>query len=264
MGSIETIIDRIREKSTKNERYVRGLWSVDCLFYPSGNGRIFDYKFLISQTVGQGCAYCVNKMGVEDLRKFIGKDFFDIDIRDTALQVSLIDSIYGELYPMIPTKSLTHVGDSETKMHWRTNIIYDEVLKFIHGDRSKSIVNVGVVGDIIKFFSEQGYQIVGTDFDECIVNTQLFGSYIYSGQNTLDVVANSDVAIVTGMTITTETIDDIIECCKQNNTKLIIFAETGANLAQFYIEMGVDSYISETFPFYIFNGTSRIDIYNSN
>ena len=132
----------------------------------------------------------------------------------------------------------------------------------MHNTQGKNVVNVGVVGDIIRLFSEHDFRIVSTDFDESIVGTQLFGNHIYSGHNTLDFVANSDLAIVTGMSISTKTIDEIINCCQQNNTKLIIFAETGANLAQFYIEMGVDSYISELFPFYIFNGTSTINVYN--
>lgn len=263
MDSIEVIIDRIKKKSTKDDRYVRGLWSVDSLFYPSDNGRIFDNKFLISQTLGQGCAYSVNReYDGEYLRNIIGKDFCDVDINDTALMISLLDSIYGELYPMKPTKSFTFTGDSETKMHWRSSIIFDESINLMKDTQCKKVVNVGVVGNIIKQFSEREFQIVGTDFDTSIVGTKLFGNNIYSGNNTLDIVADSDLAIVTGMTISTNTIDEIIKCCNHNNTKLIIFAETGANLAQFYIEMGVDSYISELFPFYIFNGTSTINVYN--
>jgi len=39
------------------------------------------------------------------------------------------------------------------------------------------------------------------------------------------------------------------------------YCETGANLCEEYVRMGVDTAIAEPFPFYIFGGTTRIDIY---
>ena len=136
-----------------------------------------------------------------------------------------------------------------------------EATRLLGDIQGRKIVNVGVVGDILLRFNELGANIIGADFDESIVGMATFdGIPIINGKNTLDEICNADLAIVTGMTITTGTIDDIINCCKENNVKLMIFAETGANLASYYLEHGVDVYLSEYFPFYIFNGTSIIDV----
>jgi hypothetical protein len=55
---------------------------------------------------------------------------------------------------------------------------------------------------------------------------------------------------------------DIIDTCKEKNTKVVIFAETGANFGEEYCStLGVDSVVSELFPFYIFQGVSTIEIY---
>ena len=81
---------------------------------------------------------------------------------------------------------------------------------------------------------------------------------IYHGDRTLPLLEDADLAIVTGMTITTQTIDSILEVCRTHNTKVILFAETGANLGSYYLQEGADVFLGETYPFYIFNGQSEI------
>lgn len=83
---------------------------------------------------------------------------------------------------------------------------------------------------------------------------------IFSGNRTLELLREVDLAIVTGMTITTHTLDAIIDTCKENNVKLIVYAETGANMGQYYVSRGVNTYLGEIYPFYIFNGISTIVI----
>lgn len=262
MESLKEIEKDIIKKTSKSERIVHGIWGVDCFFNPANNGRVFDYKFLVTQTTGQGCAYSMNlDYSREYLRKYIGKDFTDCSIDDIAIRVALFDSIYWNVLKPEKYIEKSMKGTSDEKLKWRTNIIIDEAKKLLGDLKDKRIVNVGVVGDILKSFSEEGSSVIGTDFDTEIVGSLLFGKInVVHGSNTLREIANSDLAIVTGMTITTQTIDDIIECCKENNVKLIVFAETGANLAGYYVNNGVDVYISEQFPFYIFNGISLIDI----
>lgn len=263
MTSLMEIRARIDRASAPADRLIQGLWSVDCLFGPKNNGRIFNYKFILSQTTGLGCAYSLREhYDTEYLHNLIGKDFFTQDITDTALLVSLYDSIYGKLYITEPAYSQTMTDTAEAKMEWRTELVLKEAKNLLGEVKGKKIVNVGVVGDMIKKFAEEGCNIIGSDFDETIIGQKMFGlADIYSGEKTLDLIASSDLAIVTGMTIATETIDDILACCRETGTKLVIYSETGANLAPFYIEKGVDAYVSEMFPFYIFNGASTIHVF---
>lgn len=262
LTSIDNIEKKILETSSKDDRIIRGIWGIDCLFNPINNGRIFSYKFLISQTVGQGCAYSTNyEYPIDFLRQYIGCDFRDCNITDAALKVSVMDSLYGILYPAKNKKQLVINADSFTKMKWRTQIIYDEAQRLLGDKKDKLIVNVGVVGDILHKFEDEGFSVIGTDFDPSIIGGDSFGKIpIIDGNETIDVIAKADLAVITGMTIATNTIDDILECCEKNNVKSIVFAETGANLASYYIDHGVDVYLSELFPFYIFNGTSEIEI----
>jgi outer membrane protein assembly factor BamB len=80
----------------------------------------------------------------------------------------------------------------------------------------------------------------------------------YSGS----VLVDGDLAIVTGMTIFNDSLEEIVEVAQSRGTKLLMFCETGANFAEEYCRsIGVDTVVSELFPFYIFQGTSTIEVY---
>jgi len=262
MKSLNEIERQIFELTSEKDRQIQGLWNVDCLYNPTNNGRIFDYKFLISQTIGQGCSYSINRnYSSELLKEYIGHDFLELKIEDLALKVSLFDSIYGELFPVRNKKQLILNTNSLDKLKWRTQIIVEEAKRLLGNVNNKRIVNVGVVGDVLLTFQELGAYVIVTDFDSSIiVNNNIFNIPIRNKIYTLEVLKNADLTVVTGMTIATDTIDDIVETCLRNNVKIIVFAETGANLADYYLKCGVDVYLSEHFPFYIFNGNSIIDV----
>ena len=64
------------------------------------------------------------------------------------------------------------------------------------------------------------------------------------------------------MVLATNSLEEIISTAENHNTKLVIFAETGAGFAPFYINnKNIDIVISEPFPFYTFNGHTQINIF---
>lgn len=263
MDSIMSIRNEIAAATDTAQRRIEGMWSVDCLFNPAGNGRVFNYKFLLAQTTGLGCAYSTRTdYPVPELESYVNRDFLSLDLDDTALNVALLDSAYAACSPVQPVVWETADGPSVRKMRWRSELILHEAERLLGSIAGKRVVNVGVVGDILTAFTERGAHITGTDFDPSIVGRRMFDSVeIIDGARTLDVIAESELCVVTGMTIATRTIDGIIERCRVSGTKIIVFAETGANLGGYYVAHGVDAYLSEVFPFYIFNGPSRIAVY---
>ena len=263
MNSLLEIEKEIRNHTTPEERIINGLWSIDCLFNPNHNGRIFNCKFLLAQTTGLGCAYGVHdEYSRSVLASYINRDFLSQEIDDIALKVCLFDSIYGRVNSVKSAASIELSGTANYKMHQRTEIIIQEAERIIGQLEGKHILNVGVVGDILTSFSKKGAVVCGTDFDPAIIGTKAFGDIrVYDGKKTIELIGEADIAIVTGMTITTQTIDSIIQTCKNRKVPIIVFAETGANLAGYYVRNGVDVYLSEHFPFYIFNGDSIIEVY---
>jgi len=266
------ILDDIRNSIKNNKNLtednliIRGLWSVDCLFKPNVNERTFNYKFLVAQTLGQGCAYSLEReYDVKYLESLMGKNYLDLDIKDTALEVAILDAIYSTLQRK-PDKQIKIDGTSVNKTVDRTNIIVEETLRLVDKNNLKRerplIANVGVVGNFIKALLEADVDVMGADFDPEIVGKKLFGkAEIVHGDNTLEAIKISDVALITGMTLTTNTLNEIIDTAKEYSTKLVMFAETGSNLGDFFVNCGVDCVIGEPFPFYIFQGTSTLNVF---
>ena len=266
------MLDKIKESIVKSDKVdkeqltIRGLWAVDCLFRPNVNERTFNYKFIVAQTVGQGCAYSmVRDYDVKYLESLMGKNYMDLKIEDTALNVAIMDAVYSTLQRK-PDDQFEIGGTSIEKTETRTRIVIDEALKLIGSGKPKNerplVCNVGVVGNFIKMLLENDVDVVGTDFDPEVVGKKLFGkAEIIHGSRTLEMIGKSDVAIITGMTLATETLDEIIQVAQKNNTKLLMFAETGSNLGDFYVRNGVDVVVGEPFPFYIFQGKSTINVF---
>lgn len=254
---------RLLKQSSSFDRTIVGVWATDCLYNPMQNGRIFKYKFIIIQTnMGQGCAYSdQNEYDVNYLESLIGKDCLNLEINDSALNVACMDSLAECISYNYSVQHLILEGKSNDKLHMRTALIIEEAKRLIGSLQGKKILNVGVVGDIVKGFFEMGCDVVGSDFDDTIIGKKLFGEVsVISGNYTLELLTKVDLAVVTGMTITTKTLNCIIKTCKEYNIKLIVFAETGANMGQYYVHQGVDCYIGEKYPFYIFDGKSEITI----
>lgn len=265
------ILDGIRE-SIKNgnisedQLIIRGLWSVDCLFKPNIKERTFNYKFIVAQTIGQGCAYSmVTNYDVKYLESLMGKNYLDLKLEDTALEVAILDAIYSTLQRK-PDSVVELNGTSVDKAEDRAKVVAEEAIRLLDNKNLKGekplVLNVGVVGNIIKELIDKDIDVIGADFDSEIVGKKLFGrAEIIHGDNTLEMIKKCDVAIITGMTLTTNTLDDIIHTAKKHNTKLVMFAETGSNLGDFYVQNGVDCVVGEPFPFYIFQGKNTINIF---
>ncbi|MCT4542631.1 MAG: DUF364 domain-containing protein [Vallitalea sp.] len=259
------ILENIKQHTLQNftkedDLFIRGIWSVDCLFNPNLNERTFNYKFLVVQNEGQGSAYSlVRNYPLYKLEQIMGKHYFDLKINDTALEIAILDAIYSSRasnnYEIVEIQ-----GNSIEKSVKRAEIIAQETLKLVD-TKEVLVVNVGVVGNIIKCLLDHNVNVVGTDFDEKIVGKKLFDKVeVMHGDYTNDIIRKADVAIITGMTLATNTLDKIIKTAKENDTKTIIFAETGSNLYDFFIDAGIDVVISEPFPFYIYQGKTQIKI----
>ena len=258
----------LRERGALPPEYVmiRGVWKVHCLFQPSSKERMFRYVFLVSQTLNQGCAYCIeDHYDADFLRSLLGKNYLDLDIRDRGLDISLLDAVYAS-FPRSPSKVVTLSGDSATKAIQRARLIVDEGTRLlgspVHGHRTQTVVNVGAVGHIVHELLDRNYNVLVTDFDPEIIGLPMLDrTPVCSGDRTLEFVAAADLAIVTGMALTTDTLDDILSTAKANDTKLLVFAETGSSFAPMYVSLGVDCVVAEPFPFYIFQGTTTIEVH---
>jgi hypothetical protein len=242
---------------------IRGLWRIQLLFRPNINERIFNYTIVSAQTRGQGCCYCHS--GGEELTPadLMGQDARKVHAPSRYTEIALLDAVFSA-FPTTPMATFVLDGYAADKTVQRTNIVVREVLQQICGARRvrPQVVNVGVVGNFVKALIESGVVVKATDLDMQLIGSSIHGVEVESGDRTLPLVAESDVALITGMTLATNTLGNIIETARQSGTRLVMFAETGAHFAEVYCQrFGVDVVVSEPFPFYIFQGRSVVNVY---
>ena len=259
----------LREKGIEKSRdypdesfLIRGLWRTDLLFQPNPVERTFKYVYLLVQTVGEGACYCSTIPVLEEGYYLLGQDCREVEFKYRCFEVSTVDAMFSA-FDKTPDDTFTMSGSSAEKALWRSRIIVDEVARLLGSDglQGKSVVNVGVIGNIVRMLSDRGMEVYGTDEDPILVGAELDGVPIYGEDRTIEMVERCDVAVMTGMIISTDTMGEIMEAARRTGTKLVMFCETGANLCEEYVKLGVDSAVAEFFPFYIFGGTTRIDVY---
>jgi hypothetical protein len=249
------------KESGYTEYPIRGLWEIKLTFRPDLDERMFNFNVILVQTVGQGCSYCDSPFRNAN-ENIVGTDSIKILNQRNCLSIATLDSIYSSM-PRFPVKTYQFEGNSKDKAQYRAKIILDEaelLLRNIRGNKPK-VVNVGAVGLLIKGLKERDYLTYATDFDQTLIGQTMHGVTIESGTLSPKYVKECDLAIITGMTLSTNTLEEIIDVARESGTKLLIFAETGAYFGEAYCELGVDTVVSEPFPFYIFEGVSKIEIY---
>jgi len=252
-----------RSKDYPDESFqIRGLWRTDLMFKPNPSERTFKYTFLLVQTFGEGACYCATIPALAEGERILGKDCREVEHDFRCFEVATTDAMYSA-FEKHPDESHTMTGPARKKALWRSGLVVTEVMRHLEamGAAPGRVVNVGVIGNIIKMLGDRGVDVVGTDEDPAIVGTKIGDAAIYAEDRTVELVEECDVAVMTGMIISTETMGDILAAAKRGGTKLIMFCETGANLCEEYVKFGIDSAIAEPFPFYIFGGSTRIDIY---
>jgi len=269
LKSLNNIQKNVLDNTNADQRTLISLFPIGHLYMPIPEQK-YDLRLYLAQTpIGQGCSYTETKeFDYNLLRDILGQDaknILEYEKIECAIKISILDSMYGSLFPIHKKDIISECldGSHSQKNDWRTSIVLHEVERLI-GKSSAShilkVLNIGVVASFLIALINAGYDVAGSDFNKTITGGKLAGIKIENGDKSPYLVKDSDLVIATGMTIATETLDEIIQECKKHHVKLIIFAETGHSFANYYLNEGVDVFLGEHFPFYSFMGSSKIDI----
>jgi hypothetical protein len=264
LSAIRNAVRMLRPTAAPDAYRIRGIWGVSCLFQPNAEERIFQYRFVVAQTLHQGCAYGFDTSNADDqsLRALIGCDYFEVSIPDPALDIALLDAIYAP-HRGAPAAAFHLSGSPITKAKDRAYIVASEMMRSLPPTigRRPRIVNIGAVGNIISELQARGCDVSVTDLDPALVGSQLCGIEVQNASLNSTLVAESDGAVITAMTLFTHTMDDILIAAHTKRIPVVVFAQSGSSFARFFIERGAQSVVAELFPFYIFQGASTLLVY---
>jgi len=264
------IFDKLRKIAVEKSREIpaekftlRGIWNIDLFYQPDVSERVFNYDLIVTQTMKQGCCYAAKKLKNID-KEWIGKDAREIITDSHDLNIAILDAVYSSLDPK-PDEIHQIEGFSFEKAEKRAKIVVDEVERVLGGKKAK-ILNIGVIGKILSVLSASGHEVHATDLDEEIIGKVIGNVLIEDGALKNDeLISKSDLILITGMTLASDSLEKIMELAKKNDVKVVMFNETGCWFGREYCDsFGVDSVIGESFPFYIYEGKSTIQIFRKN
>ncbi len=244
---------------------IEGSWLLNLNYQPSAAERLFQYDVALVQVQATGAAYSsYGSLDKSELNSLVGNDAREMITEDySPVNIALLDAMFASLSPQADEKFSLSGSNKAGK---RADIVCNEVQNLCRKKlipKHAKLVNVGAIGCIIEKLKQQNFSLTATDLDENIIDKKLGGIKIADGAlHTMKLVAEADLAIVTGMCITNGSLAEIIAVAKKNNTKIMLVAETGAGFGRTYCELfGIDLVVSEPFPFYIFNCHSELLIY---
>lgn len=248
----------------KDDFILRGLWKIEMGFRPTPADPPFTDLVMLAQTAGVGYCACEDR-DIKFPIEWIGRDVREIVAANRCLRIAILDAAYSVLTTE-PSFSMVLHGSTYKKAISRASVITGEVLRLLRmgGNRKRRVAMVGAVGSILSELNKTGLELAATDMDASVIGKLLGGVEVASGTaETISMVESADLALVTGMTLSTNTLDEILSVCNSRQTRLVMFAQTGANFASEYVRRGVDTVVAESFPNYIFPGETLVRVFRS-
>jgi hypothetical protein len=256
---------------------LRGVWKSSYVLKLTPDESVFHLHYVLAQTIGLGCSYYDPTDEEPSLHEsLLGKNIFKLPFQLRSLRIAALDAAYYSLNAK-PTQSYTINGTNMEKAGQRSQIVCEEVFSLLGSRAPKAgkksrVTVVGVVGGFLKILTERSeLDVQAVDFSPTAVGKTIHGVWVedgtksgslHKGDRTLELIAKADIALVTGMTLATNTLGEIITAAQKNRTALVLFTETGANFASEYCELGIDTVVSEPFPFYLSGyGATQINIF---
>ncbi len=248
---------------------IRGIWRVEYAIRLNPTSSAFHLRHVCIETNGIGSATYADDTEVRVIDdSLIGSSIMELAEDPRPLLIAGMDALYGNVVRE-PDEVHMLSGTGPAKALARAEIVCDEVLRLardLHPKQSRiKIVNVGVVGDFLHHLRSQSkFALEATDFSDALIGKTLHDVVVRGGRSSGAAVAKADIALITGMALSTNTLDGLLRRAKVSGTIVVIFAQTGANFAEVYLREGAATVIAEPYPFYL-SGTSTctIKVYRS-
>ena len=251
---------------------LRALWSVSFLVQAEPGERKTRYTMRIAQSEGYGRSGGLGPglpdpdpdLVGEDTRRILRERLW----RDESDRAAIADLVIGQVSR--PADERIVLDDTlRGKYVARAKIFADEANHLVQRRGSEHrtaspprVLVVGATAGILNALAKGGLEVRATDLSPDLVGRTLGGVEVLDGTTAnARLMKDSDLAIVTGMSLMNGTLPDLMSLAKTHNTSTMIWAVTGKNFGHYYTEHGVDSVISDPSPFLLLPGPATIAIW---
>ena len=184
---------------------------------------------------------------------------FNDETLDIALRISCADAgmnIYNEYCGEKPTKIFICDGNIKEKANIRSRLLTQ------HISTGQKVLLIGAVSEIARDVLKSTKNLSITECGQDSRGTGMYDIPIEIGADaTLKRLGKSDIAIITGATMTSNTIDDILDIGVKHNVDMRFYLETGSGFSRALLRKGAKLVLAESFPFYDMPGTTKMNLY---
>ena len=214
---------------------------------------------MVLTDTGLGCCYADDFLDVPP--GWVGQDVRSLSSAGRVWNVALLDAL-PTVDVVAPSRKLEMDASAALKARWRADLIKDVVLSTASRTGAEGpVVLFGAVGAFLESLSRTGHTLLAADLHPAVIGQSWSGIAVRSFYEVRGMVRPGCLLVLTGMSISNDTIDDMFALSREHKAPLIIYAQSGASFASDYINLGAECVVAEQFPFYTMPGLSRILVY---
>ncbi len=230
-----------------------------------------DRLITVSTEAGTGCCFCPHEdLHTDDLDALLHSDVRQAQATAPCVRIAALDAAWSVAPSRDPLYACEASGPPTQKARLRAALIAAEVAEAAGSPRGDGVpvspvraLMVGAVGSVIHELRGRGMDVAVTELDETLIGREISGVRVTHGDRTIDLLESAQVALVTAMTMATETLDMILERAAEHRTKIVVYSETASNFAPRLLDYGACSVLTEAFPFYMFAGKTLMSVFRS-
>ncbi|GGK73683.1 hypothetical protein [Mangrovihabitans endophyticus] len=269
IDSIWSTAEGLLSDEESQELVITGAWRTVLWLRPSRREITFKAEYLVITIEYQGCSFVAQDILDKDLQWLVGKHYSVARQASLPVRIAVADALCAH-----PSRSITPDaeelldGSPEEKALWRARIVARETAAALRSAQpisnrdDGSVALVGVSALIADELLHLSRRVEAFDLYRPLVNSRLRnGILIRHGSKLLESLHTFSAVVVTGMALSTNTLQQILINAGAARVPVVVYAQTGANIAPWYVRWGAQTVIAEPLPFYNFQGLSSIRIY---
>ncbi|MFL6844281.1 MAG: Rossmann-like domain-containing protein [Allosphingosinicella sp.] len=244
---------------------IRGCWEIRYALGLIDVGFTIPRDFVVLQTIGFGSCHFEGIGATADVGATIGRSALDLHEYPLAYQIAGLDAV-ASAFDEPCSSVVTLQGSNREKVIQRSKLLCDVTVRALQlADRPariRRVTMIGVLSTVVGLLSrDPRLDVRAIDKSPHVIGRNYHGVTVVDDRQTAEIVATSDVILVTGMSITEGDLDVILDVANRAGTVVIMYMQSGANLGAPILSRGAHIVISEEYPFYFMGpGSSVIKI----